>query len=233
MTATFFSAINLKNGIFWAICYISYSKETRLVKENLVTLCKEYFGAPPGVWFTLEACDEASLCTFNRETSTIEEDGNVGTKNMDILEAFGHDMIEVARRRALENYEVLPDSNVFDRSISPDDNEGDQGKTVFVLPQIFQLQPSTEGALGIDDHHPLATNATGVSNATKEMSQAVANSSFPVSDIQDDDAITIIRRVTNATALSSTLNSTGSSNSPAPKTGVLHSPKYGRGKTTR
>ena len=92
---------------------------------------------------------------------------------------------------------------------------------------MFQLQSSTEGALWIDDHHSLATNATGVSNATKEISQAAANTSFPVIDIQEDDTITIISGVTNVIALSSPPNSIESSNSPVPKTCVLHPPNYG------
>ena len=120
-------------------------------------------------------------------TSTIEENGNIGTKDMDLLEAFGHDMIEVARRRAVANGEVLPDSNVFDHSISSDDNKVEQENTVFLLPQMFQLQPSIEGALGIDDQHSLATNATGLTNTTTENSKATADTSFTVINVTDDD----------------------------------------------
>ena len=137
-------------------------------------------------------------------------------------------MIEAARRRAVANGDVLPDSNTFGGSISSNDNKGEQENTVFLLPQMFQLQPSTEVALVIDNHHSLSTNATGVSTTTTEIIKAVANTPFPVINITDDDNNTYISGVTTATALLSPPTSTESSSFPAPKLGVLRQPSYGR-----
>ena len=92
---------------------------------------------------------------------------------------------------------------------------------------MFQLQSSTEEALGIDNHHSLATNATGVSNATTDISKDAVNTPFPAIDITDDDNNTYISRVTTATALSSPPTSTKSSSSLTPKPGILRPPSYG------
>lgn len=85
---------------------------------------------------------------------------------------------------------------------------------------MFQLQPSTEGALGIDNHS-LVTNATRVSNATTEISKAAANTPFPKINITDDDDNTYISGGTTATALSSPPTSTESSSSSILKPSVL------------
>ena len=127
-----------------------------------------------------------------------------------MLDAFGHKITEAARRRAAKNGEVLANSDVFDSHISSDDNKDSQQKTVFLLTEMFQLEPSTEGAQEIDDQHSLATMATGVSNATQDMSQAASSTPFPVNAIKDDDAITVTSGVTKATAFSSPHNLTES-----------------------
>ena len=88
---------SFKNRVFYAICHTGYSKEACQVTENIVTLSREYFGPETAVWFTPEACEEASFQIFNQETSTIEEDGNKGLNNMDMLDAFGHEVIEATR----------------------------------------------------------------------------------------------------------------------------------------
>ena len=89
-----FSSVNLKTGVFYAICHTSYSKEARQVRENIVTLSRECFGPESAVWFTPEACKEASFQTFNQETCTIEGDNNKGADDKDMLDAFGHEIIE-------------------------------------------------------------------------------------------------------------------------------------------
>ena len=43
-------------------------------------------------------------------------------------------------------------------------------KPCFFYAEMFQLEPSTKGVLGIDNQHSLATMANGLSNATQEMS---------------------------------------------------------------
>ena len=58
-------------------------------------------------------------------TSTIENNGDIGANNRGLLEAFGHDMTEAARRRAVANNKVFPDSHAFDGSISSDDKAGE------------------------------------------------------------------------------------------------------------
>ena len=121
-----FSSVNLKNGVFNAICHTGYSKEARQVTENIVTLAREYFGRETAMWFTPEACAEASFQTFNRETSTIEDDGNKSVDDRDMLDAFGHKITEVARCRATKNGKVLADSDLFDGHISSNDNEYSQ-----------------------------------------------------------------------------------------------------------
>ena len=185
------------------------------------------------MWFTPEACKEAIYQTFNRKTSTIEKDGNESVDDRDMLDAFGHEITEAARRRAAKNGELLADSNVFDGHISSNDDKDNQPKTVFLLIEMFQLEPSTEGTLGIDDENSLATMATRVSNETQEMSQAVASIPFLVNTIKDDNAITVTSEVTTATTFSSPQNSTESNHSSTPKSATVRSPSLGRGNTTR
>ena len=98
---------------------------------------------------------------------------------------------------------------------------------------MFQLEPNTGGALGIDDQHSLATMATGVSNATPEMSQAAASTSFLVNAIKDDNAITVTSGVTTATAFSSPQNSTESNHSATPKLATARPHSLGGGQITK
>ena len=70
-------------------------------------------------------------------TSPIEDNSDIGTDDRDLLEAFGYNMTEAARRCEVVNGKVLPDSHAFDGSISFDDKAGEQENTVFLLPQMF------------------------------------------------------------------------------------------------
>ena len=98
---------------------------------------------------------------------------------------------------------------------------------------MFQLEPSTKGALGIGNQCSLAIMATGVSNATQKMSQAVASTLFPVNAIKDDDAITVTSGMTTATAFSSAKNSTESNHSATPKSASSRAHSLGGGQITK
>ena len=149
MTVTYIVCHQPKNDNFSAIYHIGYAREARAVTENLVTLCKEYFGAPSGVCFTSEVCDVAGHQTFKQVTSTIEDNGNLGNNDMNLLKAFGYEMTDAARRRTVANGKVLPDSNAYDGSISSDDDKGEQENTVFLLPQIFNYNLAQKEPLGL------------------------------------------------------------------------------------
>ena len=101
------------------------------------------------------------------------------------------------------------------------------------MTEMFQLEPSTEGALEIDYQYSLATMATGVFNATQEMSQAVGSTHYPVNTIKDDNAITVTSGVTTAIAFSSLQNSIESNHSTTSKSTTAKPHSFGGGQTSK
>ena len=148
-------------------------------------------------------------------------------------DAFRQEITEAARRRATKHGKVLTDSDIFDGHISSNADKDSQQKTVFLLTEMFQLELSTKGALGIDNQHSLATIATRVSNTTQEMSQAAANTPFSVNAIKDDDVIAVTSGVTTATAFSSPRNLTESDHSITLKSTTAKPHSFGGGQTSK
>lgn len=50
-----------------AVCCSRYELEAQLILDNMVTLCKEHFGASAKVWFTEETYNDATHCNYNKK----------------------------------------------------------------------------------------------------------------------------------------------------------------------
>lgn len=66
---------------------------------------------------------------------------------------------------------------------------------------LFQLKPSTAGALGMDDNNSIGTYQTGLINATTE-TQEKANTTAFIKIIDTEDC-TVNSEITNATTYTS------------------------------
>ena len=61
---------------------------------------------------------------------------------------------------------------------------------------LFRLKPSTDGALGMDDHKVIGTYATNLTNAKTEICQESNNTTY--AEIIDIDKISVMNALTDA-----------------------------------
>ena len=86
--------------------------------------------------------------------------------------------------------EIIPDYNGgFERDTSSKDEDEPKPKTTLDLGLLFQLTPSLAGIGGMDDHNSIGTNATGVTNATKQIMEEAISTKFDSIEL-DDSTVT-------------------------------------------
>ena len=66
----------------------------------------------------------------------------------------------------------------LDSNSDPESEKELADQHTFILPLMFQLKPSEEGAIGQDDNNSLGTNATGVTDATQNIAAEIAKAQY-------------------------------------------------------
>ena len=66
----------------------------------------------------------------------------------------------------------------LDSNSDPETWKEPANQPTFILPFMFQLKPSEEGAVGQDDNNSLWTNATGVTDPTQNIAVDIAKAQY-------------------------------------------------------
>ena len=103
----------------------------------------------------------------------MEENDAFENDNRALLDGFGNDLTTASQSGGVLDYSSSGDSNSDpDNKVNPDE------KPTFILPLMFQLKTSKEGAIGQDDNNSLRTNITGVTNATQNIAAKIEKSQY-------------------------------------------------------
>ena len=93
------SSINYvqRTGDSVAICQGDYEAEVQSVTDNLIPLCREYFGKEVKILFTEQAREDNARCIYNWQTHTVEEDNPFENNNRALRNTFGNKLTTASR----------------------------------------------------------------------------------------------------------------------------------------